>query len=94
MNRPRAGRRWLVLVPAIVAALVVCSSASAHAVVSPPVALAKTLQVFTLAVPTEEEGAVTTQIQLTVPQGFGIDSFAAAPGWTRHVQQTGWERTR
>jgi uncharacterized protein YcnI len=87
MNRPR--RRWLVLALASVAALVATSSAWAHAEMSPPVALAKTLQVFTLAVPTEEENAVTTEIQLTVPNGFSIDSFAPSPGWKREVQATG-----
>ncbi|MEY2570614.1 MAG: hypothetical protein QOE63_964 [Acidimicrobiaceae bacterium] len=62
--------------------------ASAHAEMSPPVALAKVSQVYTLAVPTEKSSA-TTQIELTVPAGFGIDSFVPAPGWKRTVQQTG-----
>ncbi len=33
--------------------------------------------------PTEKEGATTTKIVLTVPAGFSIDSFVAAPGWKR-----------
>jgi len=57
--------------------------------VSPPVVVAKTGQVFTLAVPTEKAGATTTTVELTPPQGFAIDSFVAAPGWKRTVQQTG-----
>jgi uncharacterized protein YcnI len=40
-------------------------------------------------VPTEEEGATTTSIVLTVPDGFGIDSFEAEPGWKRTVAATG-----
>jgi uncharacterized protein YcnI len=72
------------------AALIGCSSAWAHAQVSPPVALAKEGQVFTLAVPTEEDGATTTSIELTPPQGFSIDSFVPeSGGWKRSVQQTG-----
>ena len=55
---------------------------------SPPVALAKEGQVFTLAVPTEEENAATTKIELTPPAGFAIDSFAPVPGWKREVQST------
>jgi uncharacterized protein YcnI len=51
--------------------------------------LAKTAQVFTLAVPTEKEGATTTTIELTPPSGFGIDSFVPSPGWKRTVQKTG-----
>jgi uncharacterized protein YcnI len=71
------------------AALAYAESASAHAHVSPPVALAKEGQVFTLAVPTEKEGATTTSIELTLPGGFAIDSFVPTTGWKRAVQQTG-----
>lgn len=71
------------------AALAVAAAASAHAEVSPAVALAKRLQVFTLAVPTEKEGATTTTIELTPPSGFSIDSFVPSPGWKRVVEQTG-----
>ena len=74
---------------AAVAPLVVVASAAAHAKVSPPVVLAKAGQVFTLAVPTEKDGATTTTVELTPPQGFSIDSFVASPGWKRAVQQTG-----
>jgi uncharacterized protein YcnI len=73
---------------AAIAALVTAGVASAHAHVSPPVALAKMSQVYTLAVPTEKSSD-TTQVELTVPAGFGIDSFVPAPGWKRTVQQTG-----
>jgi uncharacterized protein YcnI len=66
-----------------IAPLVAAQAASAHAIVSPPTVGAKETQVFTLAVPTEEEGATTTTI------GFSIDSFEAVPGWTRTVQSTG-----
>ena len=70
-------------------ALAYAESASAHARVSPPVALAKEGQVFTLDVPTEKEGATTTSIECTPPAGFAIDSFVPATGWKRAVQQTG-----
>jgi uncharacterized protein YcnI len=74
---------------AVLAALAVTGSAWAHAHVSPPVALAKEGQVFTLAVPTEKEGLTTTEVELVPPEGFSIDSFAPAPGWKRDVQQSG-----
>jgi uncharacterized protein YcnI len=70
-------------------ALVLPGAALAHAKISPPVALAKVGQVYTLAVPTEKEGAFTTQVELTPPPGFSIDSFVPAAGWTRKVRQTG-----
>jgi uncharacterized protein YcnI len=71
------------------AALAFASSAFAHARVSPAVSLAKELQLYSLAVPTEKENLTTTKIVLTVPKGFGIDSFVPAPGWTQQLQQTG-----
>jgi len=74
---------------ATLVALVVASAASAHARISPAVSLSKELQLYSLAVPTEKEGATTTKIVLTVPQGFSIDSFAPSPGWHRAVQSTG-----
>jgi uncharacterized protein YcnI len=63
--------------------------AYAHAHVSPSIVQKGGSEMFTLAVPTEEEGATTTSIELTVPKGFGIDSFEAEPGWKRSVQSTG-----
>jgi uncharacterized protein YcnI len=74
---------------AAVAALAIPAAASAHAVVSPNVVEAKTLQFFTLSVPTEKENATTTSIELTPPSGFAIDSFQPTPGWKREVKSTG-----
>ena len=76
-------RRTSLLALGATAALVYAASASAHAIVSPAVALDKKLQVFTLSVPTEKQGKTTTTIELTLPSGFSIDSYEAAPGWTR-----------
>jgi uncharacterized protein YcnI len=73
---------------AALAALVGAGAASAHAHVSPPVVLSKVSQVYTLAVPTENSSD-TTQIEFTVPAGFGIDSFVPSPGWKRTVESTG-----
>jgi uncharacterized protein YcnI len=86
-----AGRQRLPLALALAAAvgLVAASVASAHARLSPPVSLSNTLQLYSLAIPTEKEGAMTTKIVLTVPTGFSIDSFAPSPGWKRVLQQTG-----
>lgn len=82
-------RQALVTAAAAALALVLADAAFAHAIMSPPVAKAKVLQQFTLSVPTEEEGALTTTIELTVPSGFSIDSFEAEPGWKRTEQATG-----
>jgi len=70
-------------------ALAFVPAAFGHAALSPPVAKSKVLQQFTLSVPTEEEGATTTSVELTVPSGFAIDSFEPEPGWKREEQATG-----
>jgi uncharacterized protein YcnI len=82
-------RRAVVIATVAALSLVLAESAFAHATISPPVAKSKVLQQFTLSVPTEEEGATTTQIELTVPSGFAIDSFEPAPGWKRTEQASG-----
>jgi len=82
-------RRFLVPSAVVATALVVVSSAFAHARVSPAVSVKGELQQYSLAVPTEKEGATTTKIVLTLPSGFSIDSFTPSPGWHRVVQQTG-----
>ena len=74
---------------AALAALVLPTAAFAHARVSPPVSLAKQLQLYSLVVPTEKENVATTKIVLTVPTGFSIDSFVPSPGWHRVLAQTG-----
>jgi uncharacterized protein YcnI len=77
------GRRiWLGAVAGL-AALTLTATASAHAHISPSVALAADDGLFTLAVPTEKEGATTTEIALRPPDGFDIDSFEPAAGWRR-----------
>jgi uncharacterized protein YcnI len=90
MHRHRTGRRLVAVgLVAAAASLVIAAAASAHARVSPPVVLAKTGQIFSLAVPTEEENSTTTKIEFTPPSGFSIDSFVPSPGWHREVESTG-----
>jgi uncharacterized protein len=77
-------------VAAVAAGLLLPVVASAHARVSPAVSVKGQLQLYSLAVPTEKSGLTTTKIVMTVPAGFGIDSFAPPPpGWHQQVQQTG-----
>jgi uncharacterized protein YcnI len=82
-------KKLIVPIAVAAAALMWASVASAHARVSPAVSVSGELQLYGLAVPTEKEGATTTKIVLTVPQGFGIDSFVPSPGWKRTLEQTG-----
>jgi len=75
---------------AILSAILVPAFASAHARLSPPVSVSGKLQLYSLAVPTEKSNLTTSMIVLTVPNGFGIDSFVPPPpGWHQTVAQTG-----
>lgn len=87
--RAPARRGGLAIAVGAAALLLPAAAAQAHAIVSPAVAKKGVTQQFTLAVPTEEEGATTTKIQLTVPSGFAIDSWEHEPGWNRSVKATG-----
>jgi uncharacterized protein YcnI len=77
--------------PALAAALLLgtAADASAHAIVSPLQAPSGKLELYSLAVPTEKEGATTSKIVMTVPSGFSIDSFVPPPaGWHRKATST------
>lgn len=85
----RSSRFAVALVTMLAVALAGASAAWAHARLSPAVSLSGELQLYSLTVPTEKEGAATTQVVLTVPKGFSIDSFVPAPGWRRVEQSRG-----
>jgi uncharacterized protein YcnI len=88
--KPLIGRAALAMVVTMAAGLLAPVVASAHARISPPVSVAGKLQLYSLAVPTEKSGLTTTKIVMTVPGGFGIDSFVPpSPGWRQQLQQTG-----
>ncbi len=91
MNLKHSITRSALLALAVAGLLLLAPAlASAHARVSPAVSLSGKLQLYSLAVPTEKSGLTTTKIVMTVPNGFGIDSFVPPPaGWTQQVQQTG-----
>jgi uncharacterized protein YcnI len=84
-------RRLALAAPFVAAAVLILPAvASAHARVSPAVSLSNQLQLYSLAVPTEKSNLTTTKIVLTVPAGFGIDSFVPPPaGWHQQIQQSG-----
>jgi uncharacterized protein YcnI len=63
-------------------ALVAAASASAHATISPPVALSKHDQLFTLVVQQEKQSPIV-KVEADLPSGFDVDTFLDAPGWKR-----------
>jgi uncharacterized protein YcnI len=85
-----AGRLARVGLAVATAGLLLPAIALGHARISPPVSVANKLQLFSLAVPTEKSGLTTTKLVMTVPAGFGIDSFVPPPpGWKLQTRQTG-----
>lgn len=64
------------------------AQASAHAHVSPSIVQKGQSETYTVVVPTEGASDTTT-VEVTVPDGFQIGSFEAAPGWKRSVVATG-----
>lgn len=83
-------QRAVLVAGALALAVIIPAVASAHARVSPAVSVSGKLQLYSLAVPTEKSGLTTSRIVMTVPNGFGIDSFVPPPpGWQMQVAQTG-----
>jgi uncharacterized protein YcnI len=88
-------KRWMAraapaAVVVLAAGVVFPAAAFAHARLSPAVSVANKLQLYSLAVPTEKSGLTTTKLVMTVPDGFGIDSFVApAAPWHVQLAQTG-----
>ena len=88
--RPSLSRRLVALAGGLALLAIAPAVASAHARVSPAVSVSGKLQLYSLAVPTEKSGLTTSKIVMTVPSGFGIDSFVPPPpGWRMQVAQTG-----
>jgi uncharacterized protein YcnI len=69
----------------LVATLALAPSAFAHAELFPKVVPSGDGYLLNLAIPNEKENASTTEIQLTIPSGFGLESVAPVPGWTATV---------
>jgi uncharacterized protein YcnI len=63
-------------------------SALAHVGVLPSTGLADG-ELYALSVPDEVDGATTTRVVLTVPEGFSIGLFVPSPGWERTVERAG-----
>jgi uncharacterized protein YcnI len=82
-------RRACVCIAAPATVMALAPAAFGHAGMSPPVVPEGRGQLFSLTVPTEEKGLTTTQVELTVPEGFSVFSFAATPGWKRTAVTVG-----
>jgi uncharacterized protein YcnI len=90
VDQPPRTRPARVVAVALAASLALPAVAAAHAIVGPAVSVSGRLQLSSLAVPTETDKVTTSRVVLTVPSGFGIDSFVPPPpGWHMVVSQRG-----
>ena len=69
----------------LVATLALAPSALAHAELFPSTVPAGDGQLLQLAVPNEKDNASTREIQISIPNGFDLESVAATPGWTATI---------
>jgi uncharacterized protein YcnI len=72
---------------ALTAAALLASApaASAHVGVTPERSAPGEFLVYTLTVPNELEGQSTTDVEVTLPDGFTLEAAQAVPGWTTRV---------
>ena len=81
-------RRAFASAGVLVAALALTSSAFAHAELFPSTVPSGDGQLLMLTVPNEKENAATTEIQITIPEGFDLEHVAPVPGWTADRQRS------
>jgi uncharacterized protein YcnI len=81
-------RRLTALGAALIGALVLAGAAMAHAEISPNLVQAKEDQLFTLVVAGEKKDATTIRIDLTLPDGFEIESFVPNRDWNRIASES------
>ena len=65
----------------LVATLALAPSAFAHAELFPRLVPSGDGQLLQLTVPNEKDNASTTEIVMTIPAGFDLESVAPEPGW-------------
>ena len=81
-------KMWLAGGVAVVATLAMPAVVTAHVAVQPDKAPAGGLVVENVRVPTEEENASTTKVEVQFPDGFAEVSFQPVPGWQVKVKKT------
>src|SRR5687767_14417483 len=88
-HHARARTALGILAATIAAGGLVAAQAGAHARVHPGSVLKGTGNAFSLVVPNESDEATITEVKITVPEGFLIGGFEAAPGWERTTEGEG-----
>jgi uncharacterized protein YcnI len=84
MNRSQLCRA-LLRASVLIAVLALAPSAFAHAELFPRSVVSGDGQLLQLTVPNEKDNASTSEIQITIPNGFDLEHVAPVPGWTATV---------
>ena len=79
--------RALVAAALTAALLASAPAASAHVAVTPERSAPGEFLAYTLTVPNELEGQSTTDVEVTLPDGFTLEAAQAVPGWTTRVAE-------
>lgn len=80
-------KKIAVLLFAATLALGYAGLASAHVRVAPEQVAQNAYQVFTIRIPSENEGVNTTEVKLDVPDGVEVSRFEPYPGWTATTEK-------
>lgn len=87
-RQPRVtAARTAAVAAAVLALLALAPAASAHVSVDPPTAAAGGLVQLTFTVPSEQQDQDTVGLDVTLPQGFLLESAQQVPGWTTVVDK-------
>ena len=72
---------------AAVLAMASAPAALAHAHITPEAVEAHTRAEFTLRLQEEVDGARTTRVEMTIPDGFSLERATSGAGWTADVRE-------
>lgn len=79
-------RRWTTLVGMLLIGLMLASSAYAHVTVNPSQSTQGSFEVFTVRVPSEQEG-FTTGVEVRIEEGVEISRVEPKPGWSYEMER-------
>ncbi len=78
-------KRWTILTGMLLAALMLASTAYAHVTVNPAQSTQGSYEVFTVRVPSEQEG-FTTKVEVRIEDGVEISRVEPKPGWIHEME--------
>lgn len=81
-------KRWTILILSIMVWNLFAVMASAHVTVNPSKTTQGSYEVFTMRVPSEQDG-YTTKVEVRIEEGVDISRVEPKPGWTYEMERDG-----